>query len=173
MLHSLEYWTSCWEPCCLPFRNMDRLKQLEGIVSKLENGQGGQTIPEGTNSSSQDSLLRLSIVDGLERRRSAESEQQTSQHADGKLVVKDGKTTFVTTGFWVNMTEEIAELLQESDDSADEIDDSDLSTIPSLATDQDSPIGQASANARQQGLVNCLLSVTTVLVSDTRRHKCH
>ena len=123
---------------------VDRLKQLEGIVSKLESGQGSQTHSEGNGLPAQNSLLRLSIVDGLERK-SSEHEQQTPHYGDGRLVVKDGRTTYVTTGFWINMTEEIAELLQESDDSEDETDASDLPMDPNTAINPDSPIGEARA----------------------------
>ena len=90
---------------------LERLKQLESIVSRLE-GDGSnvsqsppaqspplnQTVPISTPS-----IADTVGHDKLNGRLQSPLPPTT----EGRLVVKDGKTTYVTGGFWANLTNEV------------------------------------------------------------------
>ena len=96
---------------------LERLKQLENIVSRLESD--GSTQPQsppehGSNAYGSSPVSHTSpspsIADTLGSERFADRFSFFQPAApEGRLVTVDGKTTYVTGGFWSNLTNEVCE----------------------------------------------------------------
>ena len=90
---------------------VERLKQLESIVSRLEgDGSNASQSPPATSTTetSTTSQSTQSIADTLGAEKYADRLPAAgSASSQGRLVVKDGKTTYVTGGFWANLTNEV------------------------------------------------------------------
>lgn len=104
---------------------LKRLKQLESIVSRLE-GDGFTTSQSPTShspcSNRQIPQSCSSIADTLGYKRFSDRLQYTQPTpGEGRLVVKDGRTIYVTRGFWANLTNEVGLFLMRTNYSSDRV----------------------------------------------------
>ena len=91
---------------------LERLRQLESIVSRLEGdgSSSSQSPPPVTFSENQPpphSTTSIADTLGSERFFDRLKYSQPSP-SEGRLVSKGGKTTYVTGGFWANLTNEVS-----------------------------------------------------------------
>ena len=97
---------------------LERLKQLESIVSRLEgdNSSSSQSPPDPSPQHTQTGPSSTSSIADTFGPESFADGQQPPQPpvGEGRLVVKDGKTTYVTGGFWANLTNEVGLRLRSS-----------------------------------------------------------
>jgi hypothetical protein len=101
---------------------MQRLRELEGIVTKLESTRRDEGDSRTSPRSNETNLTTAATPNEQNEPFHALTSHSNNMPESGKLMVQDGKVTYVTAGFWVNLTNELADLLEDINGDSDDYD---------------------------------------------------